>query len=70
MKKGLTDLQKSVRPFVMDKLYTAPVSQPLPADKISKGGFERCYQSAIKQGRNSSYSATFPAVEPGKTVSG
>lgn len=48
MKKGLTDLQKSVRPFVTDKLYTAPVNQSLSANKISKGRFEKCYQSAIK----------------------
>lgn len=39
MKKGLTDSQKSVRPFLIDKFFTAPANHPLRPDKINKGGF-------------------------------
>ena len=50
MKKGLTDSQKSVRPFLMDKLLDALANHLLPGNKISKYGFRKCYQSAIKTG--------------------
>lgn len=34
--KSLTNLQKSVRPFVINKLFVAPTNQPLLTDKITK----------------------------------
>jgi hypothetical protein len=36
VKKGLTDLQKSVRPFSIDKFFSTPVNQSLPVDKSAK----------------------------------
>lgn len=49
-KKGLTDLQKSVRPFLLDKFLICTCKPPVTCQKISKYGFDECYQSAIKRG--------------------
>ena len=43
-------MQKSVRPFLLDKFLICTCKPPVTCQKISKYGFDECYQSAIKWG--------------------